>query len=103
MGSIAAGIPVHQRWPSGRVSTSRVNLGVSEKRQPPDSDLVGDARRRGVLDAARDTGFAAAVDRRAGGHVLCPTLGYDRHFPITESLGIEMITVPMRDDGPEVD
>jgi DNA-binding transcriptional MocR family regulator len=29
--------------------------------------------------------------------------GYDRHFNITETMGIEMISIPMRDDGPDVD
>ncbi|WP_321917914.1 aminotransferase class I/II-fold pyridoxal phosphate-dependent enzyme [Paraburkholderia sp. J11-2] len=50
-------------------------------------------------------GADIGVPWRAQGEIafLCPVPGYDRHFAICEALGVRMIAVPMREDGPDMD
>lgn len=35
--------------------------------------------------------------------VICPTPGYDRHFLVLNEFGIEMVPVPLNDNGPDMD
>ncbi|MGH3414713.1 MAG: aminotransferase [Marmoricola sp.] len=34
---------------------------------------------------------------------ICPVPGYDRHFTLLDWFGIDMVTVPMNEDGPDAD
>ncbi len=34
---------------------------------------------------------------------ICPVPGYDRHFLVTQTLGFELIPVPLNEDGPDMD
>ena len=34
---------------------------------------------------------------------LCPAPGYDRHFRVTEYFGAELVTIPMLEDGPDME
>lgn len=76
--------------------------------EPDNVIVLGNSSLTAMYDA-----LARCIDYGTGGSApwctydsikwLCPVPGYDRHFAITEAFGIEMIPVPLNDDGPDMD
>jgi len=76
----------------------------------PEETIVGGNSSLNMMhDAIRDAMFKGVVGgdgpwaKRPEVKFICPAPGYDRHFNICDYYGIEMITVPMGEDGAPID
>lgn len=76
--------------------------------EPANVIVLGNASLTAMYDAMVRYWMFGALGSTPWGQLdtvkwLCPVPGYDRHFTICEALGIEMIPVPMNDEGPDMD
>ena len=60
-------------------------------------DLIAKAYTHGLRNSTQPWSKEACVK------FLCPSPGYDRHFKISESFGMELITIAMTENGPDMD
>jgi DNA-binding transcriptional MocR family regulator len=58
-------------------------------------EVLTDLWLKGGVDSERPWGAEEKVT------FICPVPGYDRHFTLLEWFGIDTVTVPMNDDGPD--
>jgi DNA-binding transcriptional MocR family regulator len=79
-----------------RVEPAQVVAGGSSSLMMMREVLV-DLVLKGAVDGERPWGAEERVT------FICPVPGYDRHFTLLSWLGIDTVTVPMHDDGPDID
>ncbi len=60
-------------------------------------DLIAKAYTHGLLHSPRPWAKEEKI------RFLCPSPGYDRHFKISEHFGMELITIAMTENGPDMD
>lgn len=60
-------------------------------------DLISKAYTHGLKHSPRPWSREPVV------RFLCPSPGYDRHFKVSESFGMELICIPMTENGPDMD
>jgi DNA-binding transcriptional MocR family regulator len=60
-------------------------------------EVLADLWLKGGVDSERPWGAEEKVT------FICPVPGYDRHFTLLDWFGIDTVTVPMHDDGPDVE
>ena len=60
-------------------------------------DLIAKAFTHGLKNSPRPWSKEPVVK------FLCPCPGYDRHFNLTQSFGVELISVPIGPDGPDME
>ena len=60
-------------------------------------EVLVDLWLHGAVDGERPWGREEKV------RFICPVPGYDRHFTLLDWFGIEMVTVPMHEDGPDAE
>ena len=96
----------------GKPNTEQLDISMGMIDTLTDYNLVGeqgvDCRNYGVLDWSSDVCSSDLMGSTPWAKLdkvkfLCPVPGYDRHFAITEFFGIEMINIPMTEDGPDMD
>ena len=82
--------PIYDVTPDCMVIGGNTSLGLMH-------DAVVYALLKGTCDSARPWSKESRIA------FICAVPGYDRHFSICNEFGIEMVTVPLRDDGPDMD